>query len=484
MDIQAVRQFINEWIDVNGQEFVDCAMSLFHNPELGMQEFKAVEILTGIAARHGFAVESGVAGMPTAFVATYGSGKPVIGFSAEYDSLPGLSQKVVSHKEPVREGAPGHGCGHCLLGSAALAAAVAVRYAAERFGFACTVKLFGTPAEELCVGKPFMARAGLFSGLDAMLDWHPSCFETFVARASNAYFSKLYHFSGETAHGNAPWNGRSALDGAVLMGQAAEMMREHIQPGVDSRPNTFNYTFSDVGPEFPVVVPDRSTAWFIGRFTTTEIMEDFLKRLDRCAEGAAMATGTEVRSELLTAIHEKIPNETLGQLMHENYLAVGAMPVTGEEQAFAKEVQRSAGREPVGITQEPRLPCTQDSGVSDISEYSWFAPTAMFRPGIFAGPLHHWTVTAIVGSSIGRRSVGYAAKILAGTAADLAAKPDVLAAAWAEQKTRMRGRSYKSLIPDTIPPPLETNRQLMEKYSQEDCRQGLQKPSQTPVDPL
>lgn len=470
MGIQTIRRFINDWIEANKQEFIDCAMSLFHNPELGMQEFQAVKTLVEIATRHGFAVQTGVAGMPTAFVATYGSGKPVIGFSAEYDALPGLSQKVVSHKNPIREGAPGHGCGHCLLGSAALAAAVALRYASDKFGLACTIKLFGTPAEEICVGKVFMARAGLFQDIDAMLDWHPSCFESLIARGSNAYFSTYYHFQGETAHGNAPWNGRSALDGAILMGQAAEMLREHVQPGLESRPNIFNYTFTDVGPEFPVVVPDRSTIWFIGRFTTTSIMENFMARLDKCAEGAALATGTTVRSELATAIHEKIPNETLGHLMHESFAAMGPMIVTEAEQLFAKEVQRNAGREPVGIIQTPRPPCTVDSGVSDISEYSWFAPTAMFRPGVLPGPLHHWSVTAVVGSTIGQRAVGYAAKILAGTAADLVGRPDVLAAAWKEQYDRLDGRSYKSLIPERTQPPLEANRAIMEKYSENICR--------------
>jgi aminobenzoyl-glutamate utilization protein B len=464
MDAQAIRRFISDWLEDNKQEFINCALSLFDNPELGMQEFMASRKLAGIAAKHGFIVESGVAGMPTAFVATYGGGKPVIGFSAEYDCLPGLSQKVIPRKEPVQEGAPGHGCGHCLIGAAALAASVALRYAAEHFGLNCTVKLFGTPAEEICIAKAFMARAGLFNGLDAVLDWHPSFSESLVGRASNAYFNKYYHFRGETAHGNSPWNGRSALDAAVLMGHAAEMLREHVKPGPESRPNTFNYTFSDVGPEFPVVVPDRSTIWFVGRFTTTEIMKDFMGRLDKCAEGAALATGTTVRSELSTAIHEKIPNETLGQLLNESFLAVGPMYVSEEEQSFAREVQKNAGWEPVGIEQTPLPPCTKDTGVSDISEYSWVAPTASFRPGILAGPLHHWTVTAIVGSPIGQRSVGYAAKILAGAAVSLIGKPDVLAAAWEEQRARLKGRPYKTLIPEDIKPPLEANRQIMEKY--------------------
>jgi aminobenzoyl-glutamate utilization protein B len=466
MDAAKVKQFINEWIDENKGEFIDCAAYIFDNPELGMQEFKAVEALTNLAAKHGFKVDAGVAGMPTAFAASYGSGKPVIAFSVEYDCLPGLSQKVSSEKEPVMEGAPGHGCGHNILGTTAMAAGIALRYAMEKFALTGTIKMFGTPAEETCIGKPFMARAGLFDDVDAFLDWHPSCENTMVNKSSNAYFNKYYHFKGKTAHGNSPWNGRSALDACILMAHAAEILREHVQPGTEGAAtfNTFNYTFPDVGPEFPSVVPDKSTVWFVGRFSSTDVMSDAMERLDKCAEGAALATGTTVKSELVTAIHEKIPNEILGKVVHENYLAFGQLPITEEEHEFAKKLQKNSGIEPVGIVQRELPPSQSDTYVSDNSEYSWFAPLAMFLPAIYPGPLHHWTVTAIVGGSIGKKTIGYTAKILANSAVDLIAKPDVLAAAQEELKKRLGGKSYKSLIPDEISPPLDANKQTMEKY--------------------
>ena len=469
MDTHAMKSFIGQWIEENRQEFIDCSQFMHHNPELSMQEFKACAMLTDICRKHGFRVEEGVAGIPTAFVATWGSGAPVVAYSVEYDALPGLSQRSATTKEPVIEGGPGHGCGHCLLGAGALQAAVAQRYAMEKFGIKGTVKILGTPAEEICIGKPFMARAGYFDDIDVFLDWHPFINHTFVSRSSNAYCNKYYHFKGKTAHGNAPWNGRSALDAAMLMGHAVEMLREHIKPGTEAAANTINYTFSSVGPSFPSVVPDTTTAWYVGRFNTTGIMLDVLERLDNCARGAALATGTTVEMELVTAIHEKIPNDVLADLLHENYLAIGPMEITAEEEAFAREMQKNAGNEPVGFTRKVLPPSSEDAPVCDTSEYTWFAPMGSFWPEVMPGPaLHHWVITSTTGSSIGKRAVGYAARVLASAAADLLAQPEILKKAWEEHTRRMDGRTFESLIPSHVQPDLNANRELMEKYRDKD----------------
>lgn len=465
MDVAGIKQFIVDWIETNKAEFDTCSQFLFDNPELGMQEFEAIKMLTGIAEKHGFTVEKGVADMPTAFAATYGAGKPVLGFNIEYDCLPGLSQKVSSKKDPVIEGAPGHGCGHCILGVGGMQAAIALRHAMEKFDFKGTIKMFGTPAEEICIGKPFMARAGLFNGVDAFLDWHPWFNKSFVQRGSNAYFNKYYHFKGKTSHGNAPWNGRSALDAGMLMGHAVEMLREHIVPGTEAAANTINYTFSNVGPEFPSVVPDRTSMWFVGRFTTTEVMADVMERIDNCAKGAALATGTTVETELVTAIHENLPNKVLGQVVHDNFLALGPMPVTDEEQALAKEMQKNAGNEPVGIVQDYLPPSEFDSPVTDVSEYSWFAPHATLWTAILPGPaLHHWVITGAAGSSIGKKAFSYAAKFLANSAVDLIGQPEILAKAKEEHTKRLNGRVYKTLLPDGLMPPLDANKATMAKY--------------------
>ncbi|MDR2800368.1 MAG: amidohydrolase [Desulfovibrio sp.] len=465
MDIAAIKKFIVDWIETNKAEFDACSQFLFDNPELGMQEFEAAKLLTGMAEKHGFTVERGVAGMPTAFVATYGSGEPVLAFNIEYDCLPGLSQKVSEYKDPVIEGAPGHGCGHCLIGVGGMQAGTALRYAMEKFGFTCTIKMFGTPAEEICIGKPFMARAGLFGGVDAFLDWHPWFNKSFVHRGANAYFSKYYHFKGKTSHGNAPWNGRSALDAGMLLGHAVELLREHIVPGTEAAANTINYTFSNVGPEFPSVVPDRSSLWFVGRFTSTEVMADVMERIDNCAKGAALATGTTVEMELVTAIHENLPNKVLGEVVHANFLALGPIALTEAERNFAEALQKNAGNEPVGVVQDYLPPAEFDAPVTDVSEYSWFAPLATLWTAAMPGPaLHHWVFTAAAGSSIGKKAYNYAAKFLATSAVDLIAKPEVLAKAREERKERLNGRVYKSLLPDDLMPPLDANKATMAKY--------------------
>lgn len=465
MNAGEIKQFVGDWVDANRGAFDACSQYLFDNPELGMQEFEASARLAEMAQRHGFTVDMGVAGMPTAFVATYGSGSPVLGFNVEYDCLPGLSQRVADHKAPVVEGAPGHGCGHCILGPGGLLAGVALRHAMERFGLAGTVKLFGTPAEEICIGKPFMARAGLFEGVDAFLDWHPWFDKSFVHRATNAYFNKYYHFAGKTSHGNAPWNGRSALDAGMLMGHAVELLREHIVPGTEAAANTINYTFSSVGPEFPSVVPDRSSLWFVGRFTSTEVMADVMERIDNCARGAALATGTTVDMELVTAVHESLPNTVLGRVVQDNFLALGPVPLTEEEQNFAKAMQKNAGNKPVGIVQEILPPSEFDAPVTDVSEYSWFAPLATMWTAVLPGPaLHHWVVTSAVGSGIGKKALGHAAKFLANSGVDLIVQPKTLADAKKEHAERLNGRVYASLLPDDLAPPLDANKATMAKY--------------------
>ena len=458
-----VKKYILDWIENNKAEIEAVSQFMFDNPELGIQEYKASRMLTDLAKKHGFSVQLGVAGMPTAFVGSWGSGSPVIGFNIEYDCLPGLSQKVSEKKEPVITGAPGQGCGHCVLGPGALQGALALRHAMEKFGLQGTVKIFGTPAEETQLGKPFMAREGLLEGVDAFLDWHPYFNRSFVHRYSNGYFSKYYHFFGKNTHGNAPWNGKSALDAATLMGVAVEFLREHIPPPTQSGVNTINYTYSNVGPEFPSVVPDRTTAWYIGRCTNNEVMLDIIERIDNCARGAALATGTTVEMQLITASHENVPNATLGDVIYANLEAIGPMQLTEAEQNFAKAMQKNAGFEPVGVVQEV-MPMTEGP-VTDISEFSWLVPLTTVWLGVLPGPeLHNWVITSASGSSIGKKAVHYAASLLATSGADLVMDTAIVDKAKAEHKERMGGRVFKSVLPDDATVDLETNKATMAKY--------------------
>ncbi|MCD6472594.1 amidohydrolase [Candidatus Aerophobetes bacterium] len=433
-----------------------------------MEEYQSSKAIANYLKRNDFKVELGVAEMSTAFVATFGSGKPVIGIGCEYDALPGLSQgKTVNRKSPIIDGAPGHGCGHNLLGVGGIMAAIALKNAMINFNLLGAIKIFGTPAEELCIGKPYMAKAGLFNGIDAFIDWHPFYNNIANYDTCNAYFNIKYHFKGRTAHGNSPWYGRSALDAALLMGNMIEYLREHTIPGNPPHAaNTINYSFPDVGPAFPVVVPDRSTLWCVGRITNSEKMEYVIQRIHKCAEAAAMATETEVEIEIISATHEKIPNKAISQVLYNNLQSIGVPKFTKEEDNFVKKMQKDFNAPEVGLDMSIMPFNGGTSVVSDNSEYSWFAPFGMVW--ITAVPSgvgwHNWRVTACVGSTIGKKAMDVAAKVLAASGVDLLVRPEIINEAKKEWKERLKGRTYKSLIPETVKPPILINREIMNKY--------------------
>lgn len=466
MEAKRIKEFMFDWMEKNKQIYYDIADYLWQNPELSLEEFEACEKLTGVLEANGFKVEKGLAGMPTAFVATYGYRGPVVGLNVEYDCLPGLSQRLgCSDKAPIVEGAPGHGCGHNLLGTAAVLAGIALKYALEEYKIDAKIKMFGSPAEELCIGKPFMGRAGLYQGVDFFLDWHPWSYNRADYDTCNAYFNVKYHFKGKTSHGNSPWHGRSALDAAMLMGHAVEMLREHYAPAAEDAANTINYTFSDVGPEFPSVVPDRTTAWYVGRFTTAEQMMSVIDRIDKCAEAGALATETTVEKQLITATHEKIPNKILSEIVHKNFTEIGVPKYTEEEHNFVKEMQRASGLEPVGLDETLKEFGTSGTALCDTSEFSWNAPYATFWLAMApAGGWHNWMVTACAGSSIGKKAMDKAAKIITASAIDIIMQPKIIERAKEELKERLNGREYKCLIPDDIHPPLGINAETMKKY--------------------
>ncbi len=469
--LERATQFVRAYVEQQREAFLGHARAIWSHPELGCEEVRASRLLVEVLREHGFAVETGVAGMPTAFVARWGEGRPVVAFSCEYDALPGLSQArpdlgAGPAQAPVVAAAPGHGCGHNLLGVGNVLAAVAVRRWLEAERRPGAVVVFGTPAEEICVGKPYMARAGAFRGVDAVLDWHPWDANSANADHCNAYFNVKYHFHGRTAHGNSPWTGRSALDSAVLMGHAIEMLREHVAPGPVGAASTINYTFSDVGPEYPSVVSDRATLWVVGRLADSAVLRDVLQRVTRCAEGAALATGTTWEMEFKTASHEKIPNRTLSAVLHRHLSALGAPAFDEREQAYARGVQRQVGAEELGLAREILPLAEGSSGLTDNSEYTWFAPFAMLW--LAAAPAgtawHSWIVTGCAGSSIGEKALLRAAEVLAGAGVELFLSPAILEEAKAEMAGRLRGRPYLPLIPDGVEAPIGVNRATMERF--------------------
>jgi aminobenzoyl-glutamate utilization protein B len=461
----AVKQRIEAYIEENRDAFHRLSKEIWDKPELGMEEYEAHRLHTEFLRERGFRVETPVAGMPTAYVAAFGEGRPVIGFSAEYDALPGLSQRVAPHKAPIREGAPGHGCGHNLLGAAALLAACSLKEAMQKQGLSGTIKIFGTPAEELCIGKPFMGSRGVFDGVDVVLDWHPWSGSAAHYATCPAYFNVKYHFKGRTAHGNAPWHGRSALDAAVLQAHAIELLREHCPPGPsETAAHTINYTFSDTGPEFASVVPDRATLWCIGRISTAEMISEIIGRVDRCAEGAALATDTTVTKEYITASHEMIPNETVARVLYENLIIAGDVVFTEAERAFVAELQQVEGQAPFWAGAVPP-PAPAAMAVTDAAEYSWAAPYGILILNLGPGPgWHNWMVTACAGSSLGEKALDKAGRVLACAAADFLGNDALLRKAKAEWAEKMQGRTYGSLLPEGASVPLEINTSTMDKY--------------------
>lgn len=467
MDTAAIKAYMNRWLEENKQEFYAVADEIWANPELGLEEYRAFGLITGLLKKYGFQVESGQGGMPTAFVATYGTGRPVIGINAEYDCLPGLSQKCdVSHPDPVQDGAPGQGCGHNLLGTAAAFSAIALRHAIEKFGLGCTVKVLGSPYEEASVGKALIAREGVYNDLDLIMDWHPWNYNRADYDKCNSVFVMKFHFHGKAAHGAYPWEGKSALDAGMLFGMSLEMLREHIKPNGPDAASTINYTFQNCGPLFANVVPDITTVQLYGRFADLETSQDAFERVKNCAQGAALATGTTVEPELITYTHNKIPNKVLAEVVHRNMEHYGSPAFTEEEQNFVKEMQTYMSVEPSGLDTSIQPFGPSETIICDTSEFSWNAPYVTFW--VTMGPQgvgwHNWMVTACAGNSIGKKTMDRAAQIMTSSFIDIATSPETVALARAEWKERMAGRTYHCLMPDAHQAPLGINRETMEKY--------------------
>jgi aminobenzoyl-glutamate utilization protein B len=467
-DIDKLKADLRAWLTDNATAFDEAAGRIWENPELPMQEAVSSRILSDLLEENGFAVRRGVGGMPTAFVAEYGEGGPVIAINCEYDALPGLSQRPdLTEKSPLKEGAPGHGCGHNLLGTAAVKAAAALKRAMEKHGLAGRIKVLGAPAEELCLGKAYLGKAGELEGIDAVLDWHPWGYNRADADSCQAYVNAKFHFRGRTCHGNSPWHGRSALDAAMLMAQASEYLREHIYPGAPpDAANTFNYTFSETGPEMPSVVSDRASLWYVGRFITSQDAQEAFRRICECARGAAIATETETETEIIAMTNHKIANETLARVMHANFEALGAPVFTESEQAAAKRIQREMGAPEIGIPEEILPFGGGYSVLCDTSEYSWNAPYVTAWIAMAPGNVgwHHWGVNYCAGNSMGKKALAKAAELIAWTAAELLTSPELIDEAKREWREKLADKTYRCLLPEGLTPPIDLNKDVMDKY--------------------
>lgn len=462
------KKLVLEWLSQPQvlEKFGKISDAIWSYAELGLQEFKSSKLLADTLEQAGFKVERGLAGMPTCFVATYGSGKPVIGILGEYDALPMLSQKGrIPKQDPVIKGAPGHGCGHNTMCTAAAAAAIAVKQAMDKFGFEGTIKVFGSPAEETLISRPYMIRAGLFDDVDAVIDNHSSSgFGTSYGRGGNAMFSTIFTFKGKTAHGAAPWGGRSALDAVEIMNVATNFLREHL---------LFSYRMHYViqeGGEAPNVVPDRASVWYYVR-NSDERLEEMYEKVINCAKAGALATGTELSIRCLAAVHQRNANKAAAELFQRNIELVGMPKWTEEEHAFAKALQKNLGRPERGmptnvgtLRDQPRV--FVGGGSSDVGDVSLVAPTATIRfPGQVPGAIgHHWSSVACNFGSTAWKGLNAGAKAMAASAIDLLTKPKELKKLCDEFEAYAKKHPYKPFLPADAEPPLDLNEELMKKW--------------------
>jgi aminobenzoyl-glutamate utilization protein B len=442
--------------------------SIWSFAELGMQEFRSSATLIRALEKEGFKVEKGVAGMPTCFIATWGNGKPVIGILGEFDALPMISQQALNPKQmPVVAGAPGHGCGHNMMGTAGIAAAIAVKKSMVENNIRGTIRFFGSPAEETVISRPYMVKEGLFNDVDAVIDNHASSgLSTSYGVDGNAILSVVFTFRGKTAHAaGSPWEGRSALDAVELMDIATNYLREHL-----------NYTYRmhyviTEGGEAPNVVPDKASVWYFIR-NTDERIEDMYKRVIDCAKGAAMATGTTLDTvNMITGVHQRHYNKGMAETIQKNIELIGLPAWTESEQAFAKALQKELGQKTKGYPDSVspiRKPAAVQvgGGSSDVGEVTLIAPTAAVNfPGGVPGEIsHHWSTVASGYGSAAWKGLNAGAKVMACTALDLLTKPALLEGIKKEFAVYSKDHPYKSFLPAGAKPPLDLNKELMDKY--------------------
>jgi aminobenzoyl-glutamate utilization protein B len=438
-------------VDRHAHDLEVLADRIWAYAETALREHKSAAALADYAEQQGFRVERGVAGLPTAFTATYGSGRPVIGIMGEYDALPGISQKAVAEQRPLVAGAAGHGCGHNLFGAASLGAAIAIKEQIASGKLQGTVRFYGTPAEEDVGGKIYMARAGLFDGLDAVLAWHPGDETQADMDSGQAMVDLAIEFHGKAAHAASdPWNGRSAVDAAELFTHGVNMMREHIKPT-----SRIHYVITN-GGDVPNVVPAYAKVWLWARDWKRSEVEDLQARIRKIADGAATMTETTSSVTVQGGSWEVLVNETGEKMLDANLRWLGPAVYTEQEQAFAKLIQRATGVPETGMFTgiQPLEGQVPEGGSTDVGDISWIAPTlhvtvATAPHGV---PWHAWPVVATGGMSIGHKGLVRASKTLAATMVDLYQQPAALAAVQAEFKAKKGDVKYKPYVPDGPPP--------------------------------
>lgn len=454
--LKAQDQSVLNDLDSKKEYYSTIALQIWSNPELGYLESESSSLLQKTLSDAGFSIQAGVAGIPTAFVAEYGSGYPVIGIMAEFDALPGVSQQASPFREAVVEGGAGHACGHHLFGTASVAAGIAVKDWMIANGTKGTIRVYGTPAEEGGGGKVYMARAGLMDDVDVMLHWHPGSKNNAGANSSLANISTKFRFYGVASHAAAaPERGKSALDGVEAMNFMVNLMREHVP-----QETRMHYVITR-GGEAPNVVPAFAESYHYVRHPDVAVVKSIFERMVKAAEGAALGTQTTMEYEIINGVYNLLPNETLARVMHKNLEQVGGVIYDEADKKFAEELIKSypdlsinpaedaAKIEPFKVQEKGT------GGSTDVGDVSWLVPTAglgtaTWVPGTSA---HTWQAVAAGGTSIGIKGMMVAAKTLALTALDVFKNPKLAEDAKAELDRR-RGANFKyeSLVGDREAP--------------------------------
>ncbi|WP_312906676.1 amidohydrolase [Tissierella praeacuta] len=447
-----------KYLEDISEEVKEVSLKVWNNPETSGNEKDSSSLFRKVLKSHGFEIKE-IDGMENAFIGEYGKGSPVIAVLGEYDALPGLSQSLDTKFNPVEINGPGHGCGHNLLGSAALGSVLAVKKYLEETKASGTVRFYGCPEEETLIGKVKMIKAGAFDGCDLALSWHPMNANVAIDKAYLANSSIKFKFHGISAHAaQSPESGRSALDAVELMNVGANYLREHV---IDSA--RIHYTITNAGGA-PNIVPKEAESWYFVRAPYRKDVEEITERLFKIAKGAAMMTETTVEYEILGGCYEKLPNNVLYDLTHKNMVEIGVPSYTDEELKFAKTIQETLesnlveaeikkyidSDEKIFLHQEvldkDKVDSVVVSGSSDSGDVSWIMPMNLFLTATWplGVPAHSWQATSSSGSSMGLKGMIYAAEIFTGMMYDLLNNPKLVEEAKNEFNKRTEKRKYIS----------------------------------------
>ena len=439
-------------LDNRMEEYQNIAGKIWEFAEVGYKETKSSALLQETLRKEGFQVTTGAAGMPTAFIASYGSGSPVIAILAEYDALPGLSQQAVPEKKVIAGQDAGHGCGHNLFGTASVAAAISLKQLMASGQIKGTLRVYGCPAEEGGSGKVYLVREGYFKDVDVAIHWHPKDKNMVTMTSALANTSAKFRFYGISAHASmAPERGRSALDGVEAMDYMVNMMREHVP-----QETRIHYVITQ-GGKAPNVVPDFAEVFYYVRHPKKEWVQSIFERLVKTAEGAAKGTETRMEYEIIGGTHDLLINTSLAKIMQQNLELTGGVTYSESESAFAKKLATSFSNPPA-ITSAEKIEPLQNwidagGGSTDVGDVSYAVPTvgldaATWVPGTAA---HSWQAVACNATGIGAKGMMVAAKTMALTAIDLFSKPEYIQQAKEEHRKQVGNYQYKALLGNRAP---------------------------------